>query len=383
MENAELIQKAVSYAKGNFGDTAMSVRKVAAYAGFSMDYFNRIFLSHTGFTVMAYVNYIRIKKAMQLLRTTDKTVLEIALEVGYDSHEGFIKAFKKVYGLPPAEYRKQAAGKALYWGELADASAPFRFVRENPDFVPVDSGTVIDWLLEQDARRYGPLCTLIKYMDYLVAAPEGDYEKGILCVGDDGNGGLYLEILTHDFALLKQWLQRFPGAGFYWPEQVTDFENTHSVRPQSCYLGDPIPCKLPDGMEIRQLCPKDKDSILRWAGGKTDGFVRHLLNENHYLDPSVLDYGIFSAGELLAVAGCGIDEVHGFRMNNSCKLRFAPGREVQSLYKTVFAWVTNDILEKGIIPFDDVQHGEYAKTHGGFTAGELGYTTLCFQYAPK
>jgi len=79
MENTELIYKAICYAKRNFNDTSMSVEMVADHAGFSMDYFNRIFLAHTGFTVMAYVNYMRVKKAVALLRNTDKTVLEIAL----------------------------------------------------------------------------------------------------------------------------------------------------------------------------------------------------------------------------------------------------------------------------------------------------------------
>ena len=62
MENTELIYKAICYAKHHYSDTSMSVEMVADHAGFSMDYFNRIFLAHTGFTVMAYVNYMRDKK---------------------------------------------------------------------------------------------------------------------------------------------------------------------------------------------------------------------------------------------------------------------------------------------------------------------------------
>ena len=66
-----------------------------------------LFLSYTGFTVMAYVNYIRLKKATYLLRCTDKSILDIALEIGYDSHEGFIKSFKKNYEMSPSEYRNK------------------------------------------------------------------------------------------------------------------------------------------------------------------------------------------------------------------------------------------------------------------------------------
>ena len=95
MENTELIFNAVNFAKQNATESGISVEEVAKNAGFSMDYFNRIFLSHTGFTVTAYINYIRLKQAAFLLRTTDKSVLDTALEIGYDSHEGFTKAYKK------------------------------------------------------------------------------------------------------------------------------------------------------------------------------------------------------------------------------------------------------------------------------------------------
>ena len=56
MENNLLIAKAVEYAKGNALTSGITASNIATNAGFSIDYFNKIFLSHTGFTVMAYVN---------------------------------------------------------------------------------------------------------------------------------------------------------------------------------------------------------------------------------------------------------------------------------------------------------------------------------------
>lgn len=81
---------AVFFAKENATSSTITIQDIATNAGFSTDYFNRLFLTHTGFTVMAYVNFLRLKKAVELLRTTDNTILEIALEVGYDTHEGFL-----------------------------------------------------------------------------------------------------------------------------------------------------------------------------------------------------------------------------------------------------------------------------------------------------
>ncbi len=116
MENTELIFNAVQFAKQNATESGISVEDVAKNAGFSIDYFNRIFLSRTGFTVTAYIHYIRLKQAAFLLRTTDKSVLDIALEIGYDSHEGFTKAFKKKYGITPSEYRTDNKSRMMFMG---------------------------------------------------------------------------------------------------------------------------------------------------------------------------------------------------------------------------------------------------------------------------
>lgn len=62
MEDNKLIFNAVEYVKKNASSTEISVGEVASNAGFSDDYFNKIFLAHTGFTIMAYINYIRLKR---------------------------------------------------------------------------------------------------------------------------------------------------------------------------------------------------------------------------------------------------------------------------------------------------------------------------------
>ncbi len=391
MENKELILKAVEYAKYNSDDTDITLRQVAAYAGFSLDYFNRMFLSHTGFTVMAYINYLRIKKAIQLLRTTDMTVLDIALSVGYDSHEGFIKAFKKYYEVSPSEYRRNKKDNALFLGEFSDTSCARMFLKENTDFELIDTEEAIDFLLDSDAKKYGYLCTLIKYNGYSVLAPKGNMSDGFVCIADDRNGGVYLELVTENISLLSDWLCRFNGATSFYINEEPDTVNrilkeagiskNISAVPQSFYFGGQRLITLPDGISIRKLNANDKEAVLKWANGKKDGYIAHLLNENHYNDPNCLDYGVFEGDELIAAVGCGIDEVRGFRLNNCCYVRFAEGRENKSLYRIIFEYVINDIIDRGILPFDDIQHGKYADTHGGFTAAEVGFTTVNRRYS--
>lgn len=390
MENKEIISKAVAYTNSNATSNEITIQNVADYAGFSIDYFNRIFLSHTGFTVMAYINYIRLKKAIELLRTTDKSILEIALKVGYDSHEGFIKAFKKQYGITPSHYRKQKKNIVLYWGELSDKSIGARFVHANSDFQLMDTNYVIDYLLEKDAKRYGYLCITIKGMGLDIAVYEGDITNGFICIGDDRNGGYYLEIATENFELLANWIKRFPEATAFYsnnkPEYVQkqlmsmSISKETSSTPQALYFGEKLACTLPDNMVIRPLTYEDRDFIMKWANGKQNGYIKHLLNENHYRDEAVLEYGVFLNHELIAIAGCGIDEVHGFKINNSCIIRFTDKKSSDELYHLIFSFVTNDILDRNIIPFDDIQHGKYAISHGDFQSTDLGFEIVNWRY---
>lgn len=390
MENTELICKAIRYAKRNFNDTSMSVEMVADHAGFSMDYFNRIFLAHTGFTVMAYVNYMRVKKAVALLRNTDKTVLEIALEVGYDSHEGFIKAFKKHYGVTPSDYRKENKNRVLSWGELTDSACVHRFLHEYPDFEMVDTNEVIDYLLEKDSKQYGYFCTSVKGYGLAIVAPNGDYTKGLIGIGDNRNGGMWLEMISDNMDLLCEWIRRFNIETTFYsttnPDVVENALRSNNINytiqstPQSLYLGTPLPCDLPQNIQIRQLTYADNDAILRWANGKQDGYILHLLNEQHYNDSSTLEYGVFEKNELIAVCGGYIEDIHGFRLNNCCHIRIADGKATNKLYRTIFAYVVNDVLSMDIIPFDDLQHGEFARAHGNFTSAEMGFTTVNWRY---
>jgi len=53
------------------------------------------------------IGEIRFEAAARLLRETDATALEIALEVGYEDPSHFSRAFKRIAGISPREYRRQ------------------------------------------------------------------------------------------------------------------------------------------------------------------------------------------------------------------------------------------------------------------------------------
>jgi transcriptional regulator GlxA family with amidase domain len=55
---------------------------------------------------MAYLADWRLQLAAESLRTTSRSVLQIAGEVGYDSEAAFNRAFKRRFSTPPARYRR-------------------------------------------------------------------------------------------------------------------------------------------------------------------------------------------------------------------------------------------------------------------------------------
>ena len=59
-----------------------------------------------GTTVFGYVRKIRMEKAKQLLETSDVSITQVALSVGYNSISHFTMAFKRSVGILPSQYRK-------------------------------------------------------------------------------------------------------------------------------------------------------------------------------------------------------------------------------------------------------------------------------------
>ncbi len=70
-------------------------------------YLAKSFRAEYGQTITAYINNLRITKAKQLLRFTNKTVEEIGEEVGIDNPAYFSRVFKEIEGTGPKKYREQ------------------------------------------------------------------------------------------------------------------------------------------------------------------------------------------------------------------------------------------------------------------------------------
>ena len=85
-----------------------TVETLAAAAGMSRSAFALRFKELLGETPLEYLTNWRMYKATGLLQGNDRKLLEVAKSVGYDSDAAFSKAFKRVLGTAPREYRRSA-----------------------------------------------------------------------------------------------------------------------------------------------------------------------------------------------------------------------------------------------------------------------------------
>lgn len=84
-----------------------SVGDLAALAHLSPSRFAHVFRDEVGIGPKRYLEGRRLARAGDLLLTTDRTVEQIARDVGFESPEHFSTRFRAVIGVPPREYRKR------------------------------------------------------------------------------------------------------------------------------------------------------------------------------------------------------------------------------------------------------------------------------------
>ena len=90
----------------------LTLAELAALAGFSPNYFCRFFRKITSRSPMEYLLSCRIHAAEYLLRTTDRTVTDIALSCGFSDGPHFTRYFRRETGCTPTQFRAKTAAPA-------------------------------------------------------------------------------------------------------------------------------------------------------------------------------------------------------------------------------------------------------------------------------
>ena len=99
------LEESLHYIENHYTDP-LTIEQVSKVALLSPSYFSYLFKTMTGKTFIEYLTSIRLQKSMELLRTTDKFVLEICLDSGFKNVNHFNRIFKSSTGLTPLQYRK-------------------------------------------------------------------------------------------------------------------------------------------------------------------------------------------------------------------------------------------------------------------------------------
>jgi len=100
------LERVMEFIKENFTFN-ISREGLAAAVDMSPDHLSRSFGKYTGRRIDAYINELRIEEAKRQLAATDKTVIRIAFDTGFETIRSFNRVFSEAEGMSPTKYREE------------------------------------------------------------------------------------------------------------------------------------------------------------------------------------------------------------------------------------------------------------------------------------
>ena len=100
------LSRAVQHLHTHYAEQ-ITARQLAAMAGVSVSQFDRLFRKLFRTTLRRYILLTRVRAACRLLSHSDKSITDIALNVGFYDHAHFTRTFSKFMGVAPLAYRRQ------------------------------------------------------------------------------------------------------------------------------------------------------------------------------------------------------------------------------------------------------------------------------------
>ena len=217
MDTRSIIEASARYIDFHLKDS-LSVDSLAAQAGFSPYYYCRLFSLYMDMPVMEYVRRRRLSCAAKAICEGER-ILDAAMDYGFESHNGFAKAFRKVYGYSPDEYRRRVSPhRPIAPNPLSGQKYDFSFqpevkLEQREGFyvaglVLETSDTVSSmaqkpalwnqmWLAEQDNKMYA-MARPKQHGEYYISFPmENGLYRLVTCVKIDDpeavDTGLYID----------------------------------------------------------------------------------------------------------------------------------------------------------------------------------------------
>ena len=118
----DFLRKITEIIEDNISNEQFGVSELADGIGMSRSNLLRKVKSSTNLSVSQFINQVRLKKAMEMLKDSSLRVSEISYQVGFSSPSYFIKCFRDHYGYPPGEAGKRESSE----GEVIEKIEPTR-----------------------------------------------------------------------------------------------------------------------------------------------------------------------------------------------------------------------------------------------------------------
>ena len=102
-----MVERSVQIIEQHLLDTNFSVEQLADELGVSRSSLHRKMRALTSQSATEFIRYVRMRKALKLMKESDLNIDEIGFAVGFNSHSYFTQCFKKLYGKTPSEYQSE------------------------------------------------------------------------------------------------------------------------------------------------------------------------------------------------------------------------------------------------------------------------------------
>lgn len=99
------LERAMNYIDNNLA-SPLTLESLSRFASVTPTYFSTMFKKFNGISPWEYITIKRVEKAVQLIKTTSMTKLDIAEQCGFNSSSNFYKAFGKITGKTPSQFAK-------------------------------------------------------------------------------------------------------------------------------------------------------------------------------------------------------------------------------------------------------------------------------------
>lgn len=104
-KNVILINKCKKFINEKYMED-LSLEMIAQKYFFNPSYFSNLFKRYNGISFSEYLVKVRIQNAVRLLESSEESMSDIAMKVGFKNSAHFIRIFKRETGLPPNKYRQ-------------------------------------------------------------------------------------------------------------------------------------------------------------------------------------------------------------------------------------------------------------------------------------